>query len=524
MVGLAALLGHTAAWACGGLFGDGQATVAHAAERVVFAVDPEAGEVTTHVQVSYAGAAPDFVWVIPVPAVPQLFLSNDAVFSALANDAAPRTSLVSVTHGACRNRDGTDAPVEASPVEVLDAAIVGPYDAVVVAADDPAELVAWLRKRDYAVPDGVDALLAPYVAADQVFVALRLRAGAAVGDLAPIGLRYAGDRASVPIRLTAVAAVADLPIEVYVLGPSRAVPDNYLHVQLNQAAFDWYGGGGNLREVTSAAADEAGGQAFVTDFSGSTDAFRGRIWAPRLDLATLRTTPDPVAWRLVVAGVVPPSRQLQAVLDHFVPLPDGVTTEDLVQCPGCFDVEVDGWDPAQATDALAQGVLDPLAEAQAMVDGAAWLTRLSTTLDPAEMTLDPTFVFNPDVPQDVAAVRVAGNDIACDAFGDDGRRTLILDDGRTIGLPSADTLRRRGLTEADWLAPLASPSAIVVEDLDASGPGEVLFDYRAQAREDAAGHGCDHGGRGSALAALGLLAVLRRRRADTDVAVPRPVG
>ena len=49
-----------------------------------------------------------------------------------------------------------------------------------------------------------------------------------------------------PLRPTAVAAQPDMGILVHLLGPSRAVPINYSHVQINEAAIDWVGGGQNM--------------------------------------------------------------------------------------------------------------------------------------------------------------------------------------------------------------------------------------------------------------------------------------
>ena len=61
----------------------------------------------------------------------------------------------------------------------------------------------------------------------------------------PSPLTYAADAPGIPIRLTAVATEPDLGILAYVLGEHRAIPTNYLHVQINEAAIDWFFGGFN---------------------------------------------------------------------------------------------------------------------------------------------------------------------------------------------------------------------------------------------------------------------------------------
>jgi hypothetical protein len=51
---------------------------------------------------------------------------------------------------------------------------------------------------------------------------------------------------TIPIVPTSVAASPDMGLAVHVLGQSRAVPLNYLHVQVNEAAIDWLLYGGQL--------------------------------------------------------------------------------------------------------------------------------------------------------------------------------------------------------------------------------------------------------------------------------------
>ena len=90
----------------------------------------------------------------------------------------------------------------------------------------------------------------------------------------PSPLTYAAEVPGIPIRLTAVATEPDLGILAYVLGEHRAVPTNYLHVQINEAAIDWFFGGFNYANIVTQAANEAGGQAFVTEYAGSSESRR----------------------------------------------------------------------------------------------------------------------------------------------------------------------------------------------------------------------------------------------------------
>jgi hypothetical protein len=106
LLALSALLLPSPALACGGMFCDAARPVDQAAERIVFAwaedVEcPDQGLITVEVQISYTGDADDFAWVVPVPDVPELFVSNDALFSVLANGSVPAFTLLQEELGTC---------------------------------------------------------------------------------------------------------------------------------------------------------------------------------------------------------------------------------------------------------------------------------------------------------------------------------------------------------------------------------------------------------------------------------------
>lgn len=518
------------AYACGGMFCNLAAPVDQAAERIVFGWEPDGdgsgnGIVTTEVQIAYTGESDDFAWVIPVSDVPELFTSNDAIFTTLANRTTPTYQLGydspspfglgCYADNALMSAKGDSADSEMGGVSVVATETVGPYDTVILQSSDSGTLITWLQDQGYDLPGNIEPVVQPYVAEGQYFVALKLSADRTTGDLAPLGMRYRGNAASIPIQLTSIAAVAGLPIEAFVLGPARAVPDNYLHVEINEAAIDWYNGGANYREVVGRAVDEAGGQAFVTEFSGSPEFLAGALWREgQINLGMLRVMPDAVDWlEGIVYSGVPGSSQLTALLIRFVPPPAGVDATDFLACPSCYrgEVSVPDWDPAVATDALETEIIDAHRDEQAMIDASPHLTRLFTTMDPSEMTADPIFVFNTELPQEVA-----NNHFAIDRTY--GARTLLLADGREIPLPASAELERLGETELEYMDALTSPAALVIADLGTEGEGEVFADFREQAEQDAArfgaGCGCTTSRRNGLLPGLliGAGVILRRRR------------
>jgi uncharacterized protein (TIGR03382 family) len=497
-----AALAPAPAWACGGLFCNATQPVDQAAETIVFGIDEEAGTVDVHVQITYQGSSDDFAWIVPVPAEPELFVSTDALFAALSQPTDPVFSLGFDAQGVC----AVGFPLTSDQsltisgdsmgggVNVIAEEQVGPYDTVTLEASNADLLVAWLQDAGYDLPEDLEPVLAPYIADGQAFVALKLSSGRDTGDLQPLGMRYSGSAASIPIQLTAIAALPDLPLEVYVLGDSRAVPDNYLHVTLNDAAIDWWNQGANYPEVLSIGADEAGGHAFATEFSGPLDSFRGRLW--RDDLAgfvtSLRTYEGGVGW-IEDATRAFPSAATVALVGEYVPFPaeladQGVTPLQFYQNLSSWSeyADVAGFSAAEATARLEAEIVPAFQEAEALLERHTHVTRMTSTLDAEEMTVDPLFVLNEDLPQEISNTHTATEVRHCGLFeGDGSERTLELADGRSIPLPSADYLARKGITEIDAIEPLTRPAAILVEDLGAEGTGEIVFDWRDQAAEEA---------------------------------------
>jgi MYXO-CTERM domain-containing protein len=86
-------------------------------------------------------------------------------------------------------------------------------------------------------------------------------------------------------------------------------------------------------------------------------------------------------------------------------------------------------------------IITPLREAQAMLDAQPYLTRLYATVSPDEMTRDPLFHFNPDLPT-VSNVHMARAVLGtCGG----GPSVLELEDGTRIGLDGSEVIAARPL-------------------------------------------------------------------------------
>ncbi|MBX2797599.1 MAG: DUF2330 domain-containing protein [Myxococcales bacterium] len=531
--------------ACGGLFCNQLLPVVQNAERIVFDVDEQTGTVDVHVQIFYEGPAEAFAWVVPVPADPELFASTSLLFDQLAAQTRPVFQLSRVIEGRCRT-SGLDlggglqsydqAPgqlpaidVGGGGVEIVSQGQVGVFDTIVLKAEGEEALLAFLQDNDYDVPAELGPVLAPYIGVDAHFVALKLSSDQDAGDITPIAMRYRSDRAMIPIQLTSVAAADDMPLEVYVFGEHRAVPQSYLHVQINEAAIDWWQQGSNYADVISQAADEAGGQAFATDYFGSPEPFRQTY---DFDTSRMRLAADGVAWvEAVKAEPLPRTDQLMSAVADIAGAPATADPSAVYRCPSCYELlEANEFDGEVATDALEERFLRGLTAAAALFDRPL-MTRMTSSMDAVEMTKDPIFVLNPDLSSEdhfVAQTRTAELVYECGANRsrrEDASRRLDLVDGRQILLPSEEWFRQNRQTEFEFIRQLGLMKAQVVEQMDDAGEPEVLTDltadlatltdvHNATVRE-LLGCSCSSGAAGGVawMPLLLGLTVLRRRRA-----------
>lgn len=436
------------AQACGGFFCSRSAPIDQSGENIVFAVGAD-GTLETHVQILYSGDAERFAWIVPVPALPEISLGTDALFVGLSAATTPRFELRRVTEGTCRRRERCNHPAScygpprdsgafpAAPADMSSAdagvtvhveASVGAFDAVVLEATDATTLHTWLAEHEYDLPAASIPLLQAYVDAGDFFVALRLESGRSTGEIQPIVLRYREDEPCIPIRLTAISTVPDLPITAYVLGSAYATPRNYSFLELESASL-WLGSS-YTSEVTRAA-DEAGGRAFATDYAGAPP--RLGLTLPSID--DLRTAASPAVLVSALASRrYPPDAQLFAVLRRLIPPPPGMDSQTYLNClagGGCRDYVPAGWDASAVVDAIEEAIVEPRANADALLAGHSHLTRLFTTMSAPEMTVDPVFQLDEGLAE-VPQTRIATLVTECtpDHFESQAPQRIELPSGR----------------------------------------------------------------------------------------------
>lgn len=430
---------------CTGLFCTGAPTQ-QSGENILFSVEGD-GTLTVHIQIFYQGESDAFGWILPLPSVPtEIGVGTDALFAQLEGQTRPRFDLAFRQEGTCRARPMCDVPDSGRWWGASDAAVavdaasagptihlreeVGPYDAVVLGGDSADVVLTWLRDNEFDIPAAAEPLVADYIAARHVFVAIRLIGGRSAGEIQPLTLRYAEGQPCVPIRLTAIAATMNMPITTYFLADSFVAPSNYSLVTPDFAEARLWGGGLSYQDYVARLIDDAGGQAFVTDYAGAVPAVS--VILP--DVEDLAERSDPASYlRALFDRGFASDTQLLGVLGRFLPVPEGQTAMGYYNClsrPFGGSAEscgyVEGFDPAALTAAIETQILAPRRAAQEMLARHTRLTRLFTTMDPSEMSLDPLFRVDAGLPA-VSNVHVATVVTECSDEYYDGEAPTRLD-------------------------------------------------------------------------------------------------
>lgn len=512
---LAALASPAAA--CGGLFCS-RIPVDQAGEKILFIQDGDT--VIAHVQIQYTGDAKDFSWIVPVPTQPTLGVGSDQLFADLRNATRPQFNLALTTEGDCAQPKNVPmlAPAAASAgataggVTVVSQNQVGPFDTAVLTADDPGALKTWLKNNNYVIPDKLDPLLDPYVAGKYYFAAYKLTKDASVGDIQPVVLKYKATKPGIPIRLTGIAATPNMALYVWILGEHRAIPENYRHAVINEARIDWLNNGQNYSQVVTAAMNEAGGQAFVTDYAGKSNAVSlSDLDASHFDLDAVRAASDPVAFANEVAkqgffagpttglfagpvpapGVATPIASNQRLIDflkRYIQKPDAAAKVDDAAFYGnlaAYRTQLDSAqvtvDTAKAAQELDDSIVTPLKDINTQFGKHPYLTALFTTMSPEQMTQDPTFRDNPDLP-DASNVHVAKGVVKCSSGVEYSQAPVQI----TLA-NGTQFLAERNTGGA--ATPVDLPASLRIEQMTTSGAPSTITDNRSKIAQVLAGAG-----------------------------------
>ena len=276
-------------------------------EQIIFEVEP--GFVTAHVLIRYVGDPSQFAWLVPVPAVPELDLSESALFGLLDGASSPLVNAPNVNRCpsdvyTCEHHPPPDCYDPNQPpggstgpggtgtgtgsgggsqgagggggggfgpdgVDVKKTEQIGSYETVVFAAGDAQAAVDWLQTNGFIVNDTMTPFMQPYLDANMLFVAAKLIPGAGAEEIKPLQMRYAAAGPMIPLQLTAVAAEPNLTVTSYVFGTERYVPDGHPLVTLDPSDVSANAAGRvNYPMLLARAIDDAGRDGFIEEYSG----------------------------------------------------------------------------------------------------------------------------------------------------------------------------------------------------------------------------------------------------------------
>lgn len=507
-----ALFWSQSALACGGFFCS-NFPIAQAGEKIVFELDEET--VTAIIQIQFTGDAEDFSWVLPLPSEPMndggMEISSEELFVQLLARTSPTFTIEWSNVDSCQpywNGNDFDFASELADdsgggggnVQVLQVKEVGPYTASVVKSDDAEALSAWLDENDYTQPPEATPLIAHYVAQGNVFLALKLQQNKGSGDIAPIKVTFnEPEGACIPLILTAIAATDDMPVYAWILDESRVVPKNFFNVGINMAKISWVDGGENYLELVTEAVNEAAGHGFTTEYAGTSTIMKGALyWDGRFDNvdALAEYTHPRDFYSAFSNSGLPSNAQTLGLLEQFIPVPDYFEGDSMnfyneVPWNADHDEYLDNldFDAAAAVEKIKEVIVQPIMDAQDLLDNSPYMTRIFTTISPDEMNRDPIFVASSSL-GDVSHAHVATGTGTCDT-GENGQQIsnviLTLEDGTVINYDGEWPLweapeEAAGTTDGELVSdqPSASSIARLMEDGSLEEVPADLVEYEDQ--------------------------------------------
>lgn len=436
---------------------------------------------TVHLKTHFDGSSEDFVWLVPVPSTSRIELSHNDIFTRLDEETPlPRYALAWETlseegmkewYGFVpdlpefpfeneRNEeclylahevffpiaDIFDCPIRTCHTVTLEYVQERETrSATIIKAQSPSEIVAWVADRGYKADRLNAAILQSYLEEDHAILAVEATLPAAlehlgrVNQLQPIAFTYADDAIAAPLQLAASAESISGKLTVWIAAEHRAIPENYLHVHLNQARLSWLDvyaearwGPSNYDEILSEAIAEAGHRAFSTEYAAEKSAHTDiniYMMEPSIDLESLRNPKNLDAFMIDLweKGMLPrnwagnPGGQLglklAQLLRQHIPIPDTVLEEikreyngsdekfhsyaetEFYSFPDDYEDFYDNewFNFSGFVDDWVTYIHAPKTKVQQVLMDRPYMTRLATFVFPDHTKIDPVFNFNPDL-------------------------------------------------------------------------------------------------------------------------------
>jgi uncharacterized protein (TIGR03382 family) len=236
-------------------------------------------QTTLYDQITYDGDPESFAWILPIRGQVDVGLSSDALFATLESmtQVTINSPVINCNSGnSCGNAssDGGDFGSGAGggsagepPVEVIAQEVVGPYETVQLASDDPDALVAWLTERGYNIPADIEPVIDSYVAEGFAFLAMRLVPGEGIDSMRPVRITTPGAGAGLPLRMVAAGTGANTAVTLWVLGEGRYEPQNFpsFIIEQSELVWDWDAAKSNYTDLRAQRFEQSNGTAWHTE-------------------------------------------------------------------------------------------------------------------------------------------------------------------------------------------------------------------------------------------------------------------
>lgn len=286
--------------------GKAKSVAASPKQEAVLIRDGQVIEVT--LRTHYRSGPGELAWVVPVPAKPDsVEKADDKVFRVLESQTTPRFTLLQPKSGCGIGCSAGDSSEITGQVVVAATGRAGIFDYTVLAATGVESLIGWLRDRQFAVPNGAEAVFQRYVDMEWYWLAIRVRSEQSDKPtlaLHPIRYTYRDSSLVYPLVISSISADEENEIVLYVLATARHQCENWTNVTIPSADLqldDETPSGTNYEKLVRETTQRNGGQVFVTEFANNTDTVGFR---PLLEAITGE---DPMSY-----------------VDHFSPEPQMV--------------------------------------------------------------------------------------------------------------------------------------------------------------------------------------------------------
>jgi hypothetical protein len=335
---LAAVLPPKDADACGACYASNNESTVVNDHRMVLSISKQ--RTILWDQIQYSGNPSNFAYVLPAKPGTRLEPSNDAWFAAL--DASTRPLIMPPPSsgggfggggdesggGCCASSfdslsaaNGRSAGAESPPrVQVVEQAVVGPYETVTLRSTDPEALQKWLVDHDYAIPAISGPIISQYVQNGFDFIALRMQPSQEQRQIEPIRIVAPGADPSLPLRLMQIGGGPKIGLTLYVIGEGRYHTKNFPEgpPAIDKLIWDYSQSRSNYQELSLRKMEEADGRTFITEYAKKPDFSESGAALP-VPGTSMTGNPGLGAAYIQACGPQVPPRPLPPL----EPLPDG---------------------------------------------------------------------------------------------------------------------------------------------------------------------------------------------------------